>query len=216
MNDADIPQNRKDEFEKFSILYVVKNKELLGWIGLEDKTRPDAVEMMKTLKKNAVKKIVMLTGDRWSVAKRVGKELDCEVEAEVLPDEKMNRVVEIKDKGNVVAVVGDGVNDAPALASGDISIAMGTAGSDVAIHSASIALMNEKLDRIPFIIHLSRRAIRVMRQNLIFSALYILILIIMSANGMIHPVTAVIMHTASAFIVVFNSARLLREGENLT
>jgi Cd2+/Zn2+-exporting ATPase len=128
----------------------------------------------------------------------------------------MNRVVEIKDKGNVVAVVGDGVNDAPALASGDISIAMGTAGSDVAIHSASIALMNEKLDRIPFIIHLSRRAIRVMRQNLIFSALYILILIIMSANGMIHPVTAVIMHTASAFIVVFNSARLLREGENLT
>ncbi len=216
INKVKVPEIKDEGFENLSVLYVVQKGKTLGWIGLEDKTRPDAVKMMHSLKENAIEKIVMLTGDRWSVAKRVAAELDCEVEAEVLPDQKMSKVVEIKKEGHTVAVVGDGVNDAPALAAGDISIAMGVAGSDVAIHSASIVLMNEKLDRIPFIIHLSRQAVKIMRQNLCFSALYILILIIMSAMGIIHPVLAVIMHTASAFIVVFNSARLLREGEELS
>jgi Zn2+/Cd2+-exporting ATPase len=216
INKIKTPEVSHKDFEKLSILYVVKGKKVLGWIGLSDKIRPDAVEMINSLKNNSINKIVMLTGDRWGVAKKVASELGCKVEAEILPAQKMSRVVELKKAGNIVAVVGDGVNDAPALASGDVSIAMGAAGSDVAIHSASIVLMSEKLDRIPFIIHLSHHTVKIMRQNLLFSAFYILTLLILSAFGIIHPILAVIMHTASAFIVVFNSARLLREGENLS
>ncbi len=216
MNDVTPPKENNIDFEKYNILYITENKTLIGWIGLEDAIRPDAQSMIQTLKKRSIKNIIMMTGDRWSVAKRVAEKLECDLEAEVMPNEKMDRVVEMKEQGAIVAVVGDGVNDAPALASGDISIAMGAAGSDVAIHSASIVLMNEKLDRIPFILKLSHSSIIIMRQNLTFSALYILTLIILSASGVIHPILAVIMHTASAFIIILNSARLLREGEHLS
>lgn len=215
-NGIEVPAGEKENLEGQSVIYLAADGRFLGRIALSDRVRPDAEAMMAQLRKGGIEKIVMISGDRRNVAEKVASELGCEVEAEVLPEEKMNRVLAIKKQGLVVAVIGDGVNDAPALASGDISIAMGAAGSDVAIHSASIVLMNEKLDRIPFVITLSRRTVRIMKQNLIFSALYILILLAASAAGTIHPAAAVIMHTVSAFLVVFNSARLLREGENLS
>lgn len=204
------------EISNYSLLYVVKEETVIGCIALEDKIKQDAPQIISELKKNSISKIIMLTGDRKEVAHKVAAELNCEVDAEVLPAQKMERVEKLKEEGYVVAVVGDGVNDAPALAAGDISIAMGAAGSDVAIHSASIVLMNDKLDRIPFIIQLSHSTMRKIRENLIFSACYILLLLILSVFGVIHPILAVIMHTASTLIVIFNSARLLREGENMS
>src|SRR5690606_9241838 len=119
------------------------------------------------LREQGIKRVIMVTGDRESVAKRVAGQLHTEYKAEVLPHEKLEMVDELKAAGHRVAVSGDGVNDAPALAAGDISIAMGAAGSDVAIHSARIALMNNNLNRIPFIIDLSRQTINVIRQNLL-------------------------------------------------
>ncbi|MFA7238324.1 MAG: hypothetical protein WC058_15800, partial [Phycisphaeraceae bacterium] len=127
-------------------------------------------------------------------------------------------VDELKAAGHTVAVIGDGVNDAPALAAGDISIAMGAAGSDVAINSASIALMNNNLNRIPFLVHLSRRTITVVRQNLAFSVAYIVGFMAVFATGVLHesaPVVAVLLHLASSLVVIFNSARLVREGEEV-
>ncbi|MBI1373982.1 MAG: cadmium-translocating P-type ATPase [Phycisphaera sp.] len=210
--------------EGLSLLYVVRNGKAMGWVGLEDKTRPDAAKAMDALREQGIKKLVMVTGDRWSVAKRVAAEMHCtDVQAEVLPGEKLDLVDDLKAKGHTVAVVGDGVNDAPALAAGDISIAMGAAGSDVAIHSASIALMNNNLNRIPFLIRLSRRTFAVISQNMGFSLIYVVFMLslIMSralsdaAGSSSIILVAIIGHFLSSFVVVFNSARLVRAGEDL-
>ncbi len=195
-----------------SVLYVVKGGRLIGNIMLADKLRPDAQSALCSLRETGVSRIVMLTGDRIHAARGVAAELGCDVEAEMLPADKMSSVNTLRRNGEVVAVVGDGVNDAPALAASDVAIAMGAAGSDVAIHSASIILLNNKLDRIGFILRLARHANAIMRQNLIFSVSYIVLLMFLSAAGAIHPVLAVILHTASALFVIFNSSRLFREG----
>jgi Cd2+/Zn2+-exporting ATPase len=202
--------------EGLSLLYVTRGEKVLGWVGLEDRTRPSARKAMDELREAEIKRLVMVTGDRWSVARRVGNEMGVtDVQAEVLPAQKLELVDELKGDGHTVAVVGDGVNDAPALAAGNISIAMGAAGSDVAINSASIALMNNNLNRIPFLVRLSRRATTVVRQNLGFSMGYIIVLLALSAYGFIPPIFAVLLHVLSSFVVIFNSARLVREGEDL-
>ena len=162
------------EPEGLSTLHVVRDGRHLGWIGLEDSTREEARQAMADLKGLGIRELVMVTGDRWSVARRVAKEMGCtEVQAEVLPADKLELVSALKEKGHRVAVVGDGVNDAPALAAGDLSIAMGAAGSDVAINSATIALMNNDLRRLPFLVRLSRRTLSVIHQNLIFGMVFI-------------------------------------------
>src|SRR6185295_16832584 len=140
-----------NETEGFSLIFVSRNGQFIGWIGLQDETRKDARESLAGLKENSVRRIAMVTGDRQPVAARVAREIGCEeVVAECLPQNKVEFVRQMKSRGYRVAVVGDGVNDAPALAAGDMGIAMGAAGSEVAIHSATIALMNNDLERLPF------------------------------------------------------------------
>lgn len=198
-----------------SQLFVVRDGQLLGWIGLEDNTRPEAAEAVDHLRRMGLKRLIIVTGDRESVAKRVASGMHTEYRAGVLPQQKLEIVDQLKQAGHRVAVVGDGVNDAPALAAGDISIAMGAAGSDVAIHSATIALMNNNLNRIPFLIDLSRRTSVVIKQNLIFGVSFIAVFMALSAANYITPILAAAMHTVSSLIVVFNSARLVRVGEDL-
>ena len=147
-----------------------------GGSGLEDRTRGDAAEALKELSELGVKNLVMVTGDKSSVARRVAAEMGCtEVHAEVLPAEKLSLVEDLKKRGHRVMVVGDGVNDAPALAAGNIGIAMGAAGSDVAINSAAVALMNNDLKRLPFLIRLSKSTTKVIWQNMLFGVLFIVI-----------------------------------------
>jgi len=205
-----------DEADGLSVLYVVRDGRLTGWIGLEDNARPEAAEAVDRLKQLGLQRLVILTGDRTSVARRVAEQMHfSEFKAEVLPHEKLEMVDELKAKGHRVAVIGDGVNDAPALAAGDISIAMGAAGSDVAIHSASIALLNSNLSRIPFLIELSRRTIAVIRQNMAIGVLFIVVFLALAGAGYVSPVTAALVHVASGLVVIFNSARLVRCGESL-
>jgi Zn2+/Cd2+-exporting ATPase len=205
-----------DEADGLSVLYVVRDGRLAGWIGLEDNARPEAAEAVDRLKQLGLQRLVILTGDRTSVARRVAEQMHLsEFKAEVLPHEKLEMVDELKARGHRVAVIGDGVNDAPALAAGDISIAMGAAGSDVAINSASIALLNSNLSRIPFLIELSRRTIAVIRQNMAIGVVFIVVFLALAGAGYVSPVTAALVHVASGLIVIFNSARLVRCGEAL-
>jgi Cd2+/Zn2+-exporting ATPase len=205
-----------DESAGMSVLAVVRDDRLLGWIGLEDNARPEAAEAVDRLRRLGIDRLVILTGDRRSVAEKVAAQMHfSEFKAEVLPHEKLEMVDELKARGHRVAVIGDGVNDAPALAAGDISIAMGAAGSDVAINSASIALLNSNLNRIPFLVELSRRTISVIRQNMIVGILFIVAFLGLAGAGYVSPVAAAALHIVSGLIVVFNSARLVRCGEEI-
>ncbi|MHC4643035.1 MAG: heavy metal translocating P-type ATPase [Planctomycetota bacterium] len=202
------------EEQGFSTLYVAKNSKCIGWIGLQDKTRPEARHAVSELLDIGIKRVTMLTGDRDEVANRVATELGCtDFKAHCLPQDKLSIVEQIKDDGHTVVVVGDGINDAPALAAGDLGIAMGAAGSDVAINSASIALMSDDLKRLPFLVKLSRTTRGVIRQNLAFGVIFIVLGV--SLFIFIPPKMAAVLHFLGSLIVVFNSARLVRFGEEL-
>jgi Cd2+/Zn2+-exporting ATPase len=213
---AGIPDPSLHEEQGFSTLYVAKDSKCLGWIGLQDKTRPEAQQAVKDLLGIGVKRITMLTGDRSEVANRVATELGCtDFKAQCLPQDKLAIVNQIRKDGHTVVVVGDGINDAPALAAGDLGIAMGAAGSDVAINSASIALMSDDLKRLPFLIRLSRKTRMVINQNLGFGIAFIILGDTAAAAAWLPAIYAAVLHFVGSLIVVFNSARLVRYGEEL-
>jgi len=217
---ADISLTKDPDYaepEGVSMMYVARNGQCLGWIGLEDRTRDEARAAIDELRSLRVRNLSMVTGDKWSVARRVGAEMGCsEVQAEVLPQEKLELVDDLRRRGHRVAVVGDGVNDAPMLAASDLGIAMGAAGSDVAINSASIALMNNDLSRLPFLIRLSRGTMRVVWQNILFGVTFIVVMMTLAVWGPLTPITAAVAHTIATAFVILNSARLVRFGEERT
>lgn len=205
-----------NEAEGWSLIFVARDGHCIGWVGLQDQTRPEAAEALADLKAAGVRRISMISGDRQAVATRVAAEIGCEeAQGDCLPQNKVEFVRAMKLKGYKVAVIGDGVNDAPALAAGDIGIAMGAAGSEVAIHSATIALMNNDLRRLPFLVKLSRSTRAVINQNFAFGIVFIIVGLSASAFGFIGPIVAAMLHVAGTLIVIFNSARLVRKGEEL-
>ena len=205
-----------NETEGYSLIFVAREGKCLGWVGMQDMTRAEAKESLVGLKENGVRRIAMISGDRQPVATRVAAEIGCEeAKGDCLPQTKVDFVKAMKAKGYTVAVVGDGVNDAPALAAGDIGIAMGAAGSEVAIHSATIALMNNDLRRLPFLVQLSRSTRAVINQNFMAGILFIIVGLTLAALGYVGPIVAAILHNVGSFIVIFNSARLVRKGEEL-
>jgi Cd2+/Zn2+-exporting ATPase len=205
-----------NEAEGWSLIFVARDHRCIGWVGLQDQVREEAKIALAGLKEAGVRRIAMVSGDRQVVATRVAAEIGCEeAKGDCLPQNKVEFVRAMKAKGYKVAVIGDGVNDAPALAAGDLGIAMGAAGSEVAIHSATIALMNNDLQRLPFLVKLSRSTRAVINQNFAFGIFFIIAGLSASAFGFIGPVTAAVLHVVGTFIVIFNSARLVRKGEEL-
>jgi Cd2+/Zn2+-exporting ATPase len=204
------------ETEGFSLLFVARGGKFLGWVGLQDQVRPQAKEALAALMECKVRRIAMVTGDRQPVAARVAAEIGCdEVVAECLPQNKVEFVRGLRAKGYRVAVVGDGVNDAPALAAGDMGIAMGAAGSEVAIHSATVALMNNDLKRLPFLVRLSRQTRGVINQNFLLGVLFVVGGLVLAALKLIDPVVAALLNVGGSLIVVLNSGRLVRAGEDV-
>jgi Cd2+/Zn2+-exporting ATPase len=205
-----------NEAEGWSLIFVALDDQCIGWVGLQDQTRSEAAEALADLKAAGVRRVAMISGDRQAVATRVAAEIGCEeAQGDCLPQNKVEFVRAMKVKGYKVAVIGDGVNDAPALAAGDIGIAMGAAGSEVAIHSATIALMNNDLRRLPFLVKLSRSTRTVINQNFAFGVCFILVGWTTTTTGIIGPIVAAMLHVAGSLVVIFNSARLVRKGEEL-
>ncbi|HTI70260.1 MAG TPA: heavy metal translocating P-type ATPase [Candidatus Limnocylindria bacterium] len=185
------------------------NPRILGAIAIADVLRPGAREFVASLKADGIKRVVMLTGDHQRVAQAIAREAGVdEVMAELLPDQKVQAIRKLKQIGPV-AMVGDGVNDAPALASADIGIAMGAAGTDVAMETADVVLMSDKLQNIHFALAIARQARRVVIQNLVFS-LAVIVVLIASALGLNLPLPfGVVGHEGSTVLVCLNGLRLL-------
>ena len=211
-----VGKHHDDESHGMSVVYVASDDTVIGWIGFKDKLRNETSQILNDLKTLGIKHCAMVTGDRESVAKTIAADiLIDEYRADCLPEDKVEYVKDIK-KSFRVAVVGDGVNDAPALVTGDLGIAMGAIGSDIAVNSASIALMTNDLRRVPLLIFLSKKLRTIINQNLFVGMLFVLVGIIMAVFGELKPVAAAILQTLSTILIIFNSARLVRVGEELT
>ena len=204
------------ESQGMSVVCVARDGKLMGWIGLSDAVRKISEEAISMLKELGVSQCCMVTGDNERVAQAVAAKIGItEVKSGCLPEEKEAYVHELKKKGLLVAVVGDGVNDAPALAAGDMGVAMGAFGSDIAVQSASVALMNNDLRRIPFLIGLARKTRVLMNQNLAIGLGFIVVGVYFATLGHITPIGAALLHSVSSLFVIFNSARLVRSGESM-
>ena len=192
------------------LLLAVDGK-LVGLISLRDEVRSEARDLLAALRDDGVRRIVMLTGDHADTAAVVADELGIdEWRAEVLPDDKLTTVRALQADGYRVAMVGDGINDAPALAVADIGIAMGLAGTDVAVETADVALAGDDLLRLLDIRDLGGHAVRVIQQNYAMSIAVNALGLLIGAGGALSPVLAAVLHNASSVAVVANSSRLIR------
>lgn len=204
------------EAEGWSLVFVARKHRCVGWIGLQDQIRGEAEAVLAGLRERNVRRLAMVSGDRQAVVERVALEIGCEeARGECLPQDKVDFVRSVRANGYRVAVVGDGVNDGPALAAGDLGIAMGAAGSEVAIQSATIALMNNDLRRLPFLMTLSAETRRVIRQNFLLGLAFVVGGLFLGAMKFISPIVAALFHVSGSLLVVFNSFRLMRLGEEL-
>ena len=190
---------------------ISHNGTFVGVLGLSDVARPGVAVVLTQLRKLGVKHLIMLTGDNQKVAKQIAQEIGItDIEAELLPEDKLSTMQRLKKEYGAVAMIGDGVNDAPALATSTVGIAMGGAGTAVALETADVALMADDLGKLPFAVGLSRASRKIIQQNLAISLGVIVILIATSVLGLAQLSWTVIAHEGSTVLVAMNALRLLR------
>lgn len=205
-------RSKVEELEKQgnTTMIVQEDTKFIGIITLIDTARKDAKETLAALSKLGIKKMIMLTGDNQKVAEAIASDIGItDVMGNLMPEQKVAAIDKLRTEEKKVAMVGDGVNDAPAMAKSTVGIAMGAAGSDVALETADIALMADKLSNLPFAIGLSKKASRIIKQNLVISLGMVAVLIPLTLLGIAHIGPAVIGHEGSTLVVVFNALRLL-------
>jgi len=194
-----------------TVVLVGDASQILGIIAIADTLRPNAKAAVSALKASGIEHVIMLTGDNRLAGNAIGALAGVdEVRADLKPDEKSQAIVALTDEYGPVAMVGDGVNDAPALAAAHVGIAMGVAGSDVALETADVALMADDLSKLPYLMQFSGRTWRVIRQNIVLSILVISVLAITALTGALSLPVAVLVHEISEFIVIASGLRLLR------
>jgi Cd2+/Zn2+-exporting ATPase len=192
-----------------TVIALSTGLEVAGLLALEDVVRDDAQRSVMRLNALGIR-TVLVTGDNWATAEQIAAQLGFgEVHAEALPQQKVEIVKRLQKEGRLVAFVGDGVNDGPALATADVGVAMGLAGTDVAIETAEIALLADDLSKLPHLLELSRKAIRAIKQNLVFSLVILGAAVALTIPGIINPVTGALLHELSSIPVIANSARLI-------
>jgi len=193
-------------------LAVAIDGQAVGVIGVSDQVRAGAADAIHALRAAGLRRIVLLTGDRQAPALAVASAVGIppeDVHARLLPEDKVAFVKQLRAQGYRVAMVGDGVNDAPALAAADVAVAMGAAGADVALQAADIALMTDDIRQAAAAIVLSRKTVRTVRQNLAFAAVWNIIAVALASLGGFGPVTGALVHNVGSVAVVVNAARLI-------
>jgi Cd2+/Zn2+-exporting ATPase len=191
-----------------TVVVVGDGPRVLALLALRDEPRPEAREALAALRRLGIRQIAMLTGDNERTGRAIAGELGIdEVLAELRPEDKVRAVERLRERYGAIAMVGDGINDAPALASADVGIAMGAAGSDAAIEAADVALMADDVTKVAEALRLGRRAVRISRQNLIFSIALLAVLIPSAVVGLLTVVGAVLVHEVSELLAVGNGLR---------
>lgn len=208
---AQVPLLEGLQEEGKTAVLVISGRKLAGIIALQDTVRETAKQALSQLRHIGIERIVMITGDNEATARAIARDLDIdEYYAELLPQDKVDIVRLLVERFGSVAVAGDGVNDAPALAAATVGIAMGAAGSDTAMETADIVLMSDDLEKLPYAIRLSRRALKTIKQNIVFSLSVISVLIVTALLGRLTLSLGVFGHEGSALIVIANGMRLIR------
>ena len=193
-----------------TVIHIAEGSRYMGHIVISDQLKPDAKEALQKLKTLGVKKTVMLTGDSEKAAKAVAETLGVdEVHAGLLPAQKVERVEALLDAGGCVAFVGDGINDAPVLSRADVGVAMGALGSDAAIESADIVLMDDKPSRLPLAIRLARRTMRIVHENIVFALAVKFGILILSAFGLTNMWWAVFGDVGVLILAILNAMRCM-------
>ncbi len=217
VNGVPIPETiearmRTLEMEGKTVMLMGRQADFIALIAVMDKARPEAAATLKALKEIGIKRLIMLTGDHQLVADAIAHEIGItDPFGSLLPEDKVAAIQQLIAEEGKAAMVGDGVNDAPAMASSTVGIAMGAAGSEVALQTADIALMGDDLRNLPFAIKLSRKANRIIRQNIWISLGMIAVLVPLTIFGIANLGPAVAAHEGSTMVVVLNALRLLRE-----
>lgn len=209
----------QEEYDDAStIVYVAEDQQYLGAIFISDTVKDEAKEAIREMKKEGVRQVVMLTGDRKAVGEAVGSRLGVDrTYTELLPADKVEKVEELleeeRQNHKKLAFLGDGINDAPVLARADVGIAMGSLGSDAAIEAADVVIMDDNLNRIPLVIRIARRTVRIARQNIVFALAVKALILILGALGIAGMWAAVFADVGVAMICIINAMRLLnRKG----
>ncbi len=193
-----------------TVVHIARGKEYLGHIVINDALKPDAASAMEALRKLGVSRTVLLSGDRQRVAEAVAKDLGLdEVRAELLPEQKVEEVEKLLESGAKLAFVGDGINDAPVLARADVGIAMGALGSDAAIESADVVLMDDKPSRLPLAVKIARKTMGIVRQNIAFALGVKFIILILGALGIADLWLAVFGDVGVLILAILNAMRCL-------
>lgn len=194
-----------------TVIFVARNQEVLGLIAIADELRLEAKASLIQLRKHGAKRIIMLTGDHHTTAQVIAKELGItEVYSEHSPKEKLEVIKSFQAAGEQVVMVGDGVNDAPALALSDVGVAMGLSGTDVAIETADVVVMNDRLDQLVNAFKISKQTVKNRNQNLTIALVTVLLLLMGVLNGKINLASGMFIHEASVMLVILNGMRLLK------
>ncbi len=211
-----LPEKLSDQANTFrengeTTMYVMADDQPLGVIAVADVIRPVAPAVIQELHRIGVKKTILLTGDNERAARAIARQVGIdEWRAGLLPEEKLDVIRELQQAGVKVAMVGDGVNDAPALATATLGIAMGAAGTDVALETADVVLMSDDLTKLPYAVELSRRARQIITQNMIFALSVIVFFSMGAVVGLVPLPVGVVAHEGGTILVVMNGLRLLR------
>jgi P-type E1-E2 ATPase len=214
-NNIHITERMKNETEKYlaegsTVIYAAMDGKAAGYIVMTDTVRKESSKMVNALNQLGVKP-VLLTGDNKNTAKTIAGKLNIEdVHANCLPEDKLDVIEYYQKSGNDICMIGDGVNDAPALKKANVGIAMGGVGSDIAVDAADIVLVDDEVKELPHIFALSKKMMNTIKLNLTFSMALNFIAIVLAITGKLNPVVGALVHNAGSVLVIINSSLLLK------